>query len=98
MIFMKFLLKVHDSSEGKIVAVCDKDLLNKVFSNNIEITSNFYNGNLAELDEVLKVLNESFTANIIGNEIIEELIKREIIIKENVKEIDNVKYTLFFKI
>ena len=56
---MKVYLKIHIRSDIETVACCDESLLNEVFKEGnlqIEISEQFFGGNLLELEEATSPL------------------------------------------
>ncbi len=69
-------LKVHSTPKGTVVALCDKELLGKVFSQgsaklDLEKHAGFYRGGLVNEKQAVKLLAESENANIVGEKSIE---------------------------
>jgi hypothetical protein len=97
----KFFLKTFFSEEGKVVAACDADILGKKFQENekiLHVKQDFYFDRRVGIDEVLEELKQFFTANFVGKMIIEELVSRGIISKDNVKFVNGVPHIQIFMI
>ncbi|MCC7552691.1 DUF424 family protein [Candidatus Micrarchaeota archaeon] len=83
--------------KGKILAVCDKELINKTL-NEGEITldikkhSNFYKGKLVNEKELLDELKNADSFNLIGKRCIEIAHKSGLIDKTTVKLIGGVPH------
>lgn len=96
-----FLLKIHETIKGSVVAVCDRDLRGSRFSEGervLEVGEDFFGGNEADVDEIVSALNGCVTANIVGEEIISSLVERNFIDEENISEIDGVPTIQLFYI
>lgn len=96
-----FLLKIHRSGDKSIATACDSELLGRSFSSGslcLDVDANFFGGKDARIDEIICALKSSETANIAGNRIIEELLKRGIILHAGVKKIKGVKYAMIFRL
>jgi uncharacterized protein len=98
-------IKVHDTENGHMVAMCDSTLIDKVLSEgeieiNIRDYSDFYKGQLVDLPKAVSMLKPEslYSANIIGKESVEAAIKGKIILKESVKKVNKVPYANAFKI
>jgi hypothetical protein len=94
---MKVYLKIHIRNEIETVACCDKDLLCKVFKEGnlrIEITDQFYGGELVDISEAIAILKEASYFNIVGDSIIKEAIDCQILPKEGVRRINGVPMAL----
>ncbi len=92
------LIKIHKTLNGDIIAMCDKDILGETFEDkNLRITASeqFYNGNeLKNKEELLKVLKNCSSLNILGKESVEFAIKNKIIGKENILKIKNIPHAI----
>ena len=74
---MKFILKIHESEEGRVAAVCDNDLLGKIFKEDelvLNIDRKFFGNQPTEINRIKHALKTVDTANIVGNEIVKELL------------------------
>ncbi len=99
-------IKLHDTENGKILALCDEKLINEVLTDdkgielNIKDYRNFYAGKLIDasynLAELIS-LDELLSANIIGHESVAYAIKNSIIQKGHVKLINKVPYAHAYK-
>ncbi|MEM0379210.1 MAG: DUF424 family protein [Candidatus Aenigmatarchaeota archaeon] len=94
-------LKIIDSPQGKILILCDEDLYGKEFRNGdciLKITS-FYKGKIVE-DVDQSILEEANMINAIGKKSLEILVKKNIISKEELKEvkyIEEIPYVFIVK-
>ncbi len=64
-------LKVHHTPMGKIVALCDAELLGRVLAEgkyqiDLQRHAEFYKGKLVKKEEAVRELGEAENANIIG--------------------------------
>ena len=90
---MKVFLKIHHRNEIDTVACCDEDLLNKVFKEGnfrIEISDQFFGGNLINLDDAINILKQASYFNIIGDVIINKAIDSQVLPKEGVLKINGI--------
>jgi hypothetical protein len=90
---MRVYLKVHCRNEIETIACCDEDLLNKEFEEGdlrIEISNQFYGGNLVSLEKAITILKGAYYFNIVGECITKKAIKNKIIPKEGIKHICGV--------
>lgn len=79
---MKVYLKVHVKEDIETIACCDAELLNQVFKEGnlrIEISKQFFGGDLLNLEEAILILENASYFNIVGEKIIKKAIEREII-------------------
>lgn len=94
------MLKVH-SSYRWVVAVCDKELVGKKFSDDfgqIDLSGDFFNGQeISDEDlreEVLKYLNEDATFNIVGEKSVLFFKKMGLVFDDGVLFVDGVPVSL----
>lgn len=90
---MKVYLKIHRRNEMETIACCDECLLNQIFIEGnlkIEISNQFYGGNLLKLEEAIEILKESNNFNIVGENIIKIAIAKKLVPKEGVRSINGV--------
>ncbi len=94
MIYVKF----HDTDEGRIVAMCDESLIDKVLEEgdtyiDIKNYSEFYRGDLFGVKEFNEVdLMHVNSANIVGEEAIALAISRALVEEKNVKRVSGIPY------
>ncbi|MDO9518020.1 MAG: DUF424 family protein [Methanosarcinaceae archaeon] len=92
-------LKIHKSGTGFIVAVCDKDLLGKKLkqgNTTVDISEEFYKGNLTSEEHVIEVLANTTTANLFGERTVACAIKCGFVDPECVIMIDGVPHAQIF--
>ena len=95
------LIKIHKAYR-EIVAVCDNDLLGKVFEEGnkvLDIRENFFKGeeiSEAKLTEMLKELSSACDAtfNIVGKKSIDCAIKSGIIDKSGIRTVKGIPFAL----
>jgi hypothetical protein len=92
-----FCYKIHETQFGNLIAICDNDLNGKTLDNNgIEFFVNprFYCYKTAE-ENILNIISKSNDGNVIGNKIVNLLLKSRLISKDTIILIDNVKHAQF---
>jgi len=94
-------VNVIRSTVRDVVAICDEDLLGKVFEEGkaqLNVKENFYAGEKKEREETLDVIKhmmrEDATFNVVGEESVNALIECGALRKEGVGEIGGVKFGL----
>jgi hypothetical protein len=90
---MKVYLKIHRRNDIDTVACCDEDLLNQIFTEGnlrIEINSNFFGGDLLNIDQAVEILKEASYFNIVGENITNKAIALKLLPKEGVRKINNI--------
>jgi len=75
------------------VAMCDEELLDKVIREDnlrIEISKQFYGGDLINIEDAVEILKKASYFNIVGQSIVNKAIKCKILPKEGVRHIDDI--------
>ncbi len=98
-------IKIHDTENGKMIAMCDSTLIDKVLKEgeieiNIRDYSDFYKGELVGVEKAAGMLDPKklYSANIVGKESVEAAIKGGVILKESVRKVKSIPYANAFKI
>jgi len=92
-----FCYKIHKTQFGNLIAICDDDLSGKTLDNNgVEffINPRFYCDKTAE-EDILNIVSKSNDGNVIGNKIVNLLLKSGLISKDSIIIINNVKHAQF---
>ncbi|MEA3343814.1 MAG: DUF424 family protein [archaeon] len=98
---MEFLLKIHEPGNNHVVALCDKELLGKKFSENdltLDIDPDFFGGKPAAINEIKDAIQTAQSVNIAGNEIVSKLMQHKILSPSGVKIIDKIKYAHIYRV
>jgi hypothetical protein len=75
------------------IACCDEELLNQIFKEGnlaIEITSQFFEGDLIKMEEAVEILKQASNFNIVGKNIVNKAVDCNVIPKEGVRSINGV--------
>ncbi|MHA1488865.1 MAG: DUF424 family protein [Promethearchaeota archaeon] len=94
---MKVYLKIHHFNSMETVACCDEELLNQVFKEGnlrIEISDQFFGGNLIKLEKAIEILKEVSFFNIVGENIIKKAIDYKILSKNGFRYINGIPMAL----
>jgi len=96
-------LKKHIVENDVIIAVCDAELLGKTLfdrGKNIKLYIDplFYQGELVPLDRALEEIMKATIVNIIGKRIVEAALKKGLILRESIIEIDGVPHAQIINI
>ena len=92
---MRVYLNQIRHQDGYIIAICDEEILGKRFEEGerqIHVTENFYKGELVSLEEGLQALERATIANIVGERIVTEALKAQIIHKHGIIRIQNIPH------
>ncbi|MCK5594251.1 MAG: DUF424 family protein [Candidatus Aenigmarchaeota archaeon] len=96
-----FILKTHNTDTGNIVAVSDSNLLGKRFEENdtvLDISDDFYDGKKADIDTIISAISTCTSAIIIGDNIISELKKNNVLTPEHILFVSKTPYAMIFKV
>ena len=84
-----------------VVAVCDKELLGKIFEEGkfqLDVKENFYKGKEKSASEIIELMksfsNEDATFNIVGKKSVKAAIEAGIIEEGSINEIDGIPFAL----
>lgn len=88
------IVKQHKTEDGRLIlAVCDKNVLGKVFEEGeriLDTKSDFFQGEEKTPEQVDVLLKDAYIANIVGKESVEFFIKRELVDEKNVLEVEGI--------
>lgn len=96
-------LKIHENQRGKIVAVCDADLVGKVLEEqgrelDLDRYRSFYVGEKVDQEPVKKALESFGSANLVGKNAIEVALAMGLGDAEDVMYIKNIPYMQIYKL
>lgn len=96
-------LKIHKSPQGKIVAVCDEDLLGKVLEDkdiymDLDKFRSFYDERKVGPQDVEEALKSFDSANIVGKEAVAVAIKMGLVGKKDVMYIKRTPYIQIYRL
>ncbi len=81
-------VKIHNVSGKKILAICNKKILGKVYMDKglqLDLSSSFYSGTEISENEIIQLMKGIYTINAVGSKSIDFLIRIRAISKENVR-------------
>jgi len=96
-------LKIHESQRGRIVAVCDEELIGKVLKgDDVELDldryRSFYIGEKADDEQVRQALKRFDSANLVGKDSIEVALAMGLAGKGDVTYIKKTPYMQIYKL
>ena len=96
-------MKIHEGSGGKVVAVCDKELVGKVLEDDktcmdLERYHGFYVGERVGKSEVESALGTFTSANLVGEKSVGIALSLELVNKDDVMYINKTPYIQIYKI
>ena len=89
-----YLNQMHREGEY-IVAICDQNLLGESFEEGdrcIHISEQFYKGKLVSVEEGVAAMEKATIANIVGDCIVNEALKAQLIHERGIIRIQNVPH------
>ncbi len=88
-------VKIHKTPEREVLAVCDEDLIGKVFEEDdlqLKVSERFYKGEKLSEEKTLELLKKFTDCNLVGEKTIALAIKNNIISKDNIIKIQGVPH------
>lgn len=88
-------VKIHKSGLSKVVAVCDKELIEKRFFEGklcLHIKKDFYKGKLVKEKDLKEIFKNAEILNIVGRRSISLALKEKIINKKNIIKIKGIPH------
>jgi hypothetical protein len=89
------LVKTHKKENRTIIAVCDKELLGKLFEENgkqLDLRGDFYKGEEKDIQEIGDLIRNADGVNLVGKEAVELGLQEGVIEKEHVMTIKGVPH------
>ncbi|MEM1682978.1 MAG: DUF424 family protein [Ignisphaera sp.] len=71
-----YYVKIHHINNNSIVAICDEEILGKVFKEGdiiLDVSPNFYKGERVDFETVLRIIEEGEIVVVTGRRIIKKL-------------------------
>jgi len=93
-----------DTAKGKMIAMCDEELIGKVFKEGkIELDlkqyGGFYKGDLiTEEDAKAQLDHKVYSANVVGERSVKLLLDAKLVSESDVKTVQGVRFVYLFKI
>ncbi|MBS3054649.1 MAG: DUF424 family protein [Candidatus Aenigmarchaeota archaeon] len=98
---MAFSYKLHAAGSQSILAIADDDVVGKAFEEgelSIEVTHDFYGGNLCSEDEIPELASRAAMINAVGKRIVALLARDGTVDKSMVLEIGGVSHAQVIRI
>ncbi|MEM1619667.1 MAG: DUF424 family protein [Fervidicoccaceae archaeon] len=91
-------VKVHESRQGKIVAVCDRELLGAELREGgviLRVSPEFYGGELLDETEALEIMYTAQILNVVGERAVSLAIREKLIHPASVISVEAVPFAMF---
>lgn len=98
---MPYLLATRDTRKGLLVAACDAEVLGETFEDGavrLDVSEEFYGGEDASIEAIVDALDRCFTANLVGNALIDALLERDVLEEGEVEHVDGMAHSQLFRI
>ncbi len=89
------ILTERETEEGLLVAVCDRDVLGETFAEgeiSLTVSEEFYGGDPADEEAVVRSLARADVANIVGARAVELAVREGFVDEANVLEIEDTRH------
>jgi hypothetical protein len=89
------LLNERETRKGRLVSVCDADVLGESFENgdvSLTVDPDFYDGETVEEQTVVQSLANCSVANLVGSDAVGLAIEHGFVEEENVLEFDGTRH------
>lgn len=89
------IVKTHVTPNGKLLAICDSDILGKTFEEGekqLNLSSQFYQGKEKSDEELSMMLKDAYVINAVGEKSVGFLIEKELIAEDAVMRIAGIPY------
>ena len=94
-LIVKMIVKIHPTPNGRMLAICDSDILGKKFEEGdrqLDLAGRFYHGKETSKDEIVALLRDVYIINAVGKESVGFLVEQNMVDKEKVLTISGVPY------
>ncbi len=94
-------IRVNETPEHYVVAMCDKPLLGKTLTNGVikfKISKEFYGGDLVDMGTCLKHLKKATIANMVGEKTVKAAVKAGLVHEQTVLYIEGHPHAQWVKL
>lgn len=91
----ELLLNERETEKGRLVSVCDADLIGEEFETgdvSLSVDAEFYDGETADEQRIVESLASCSVANIVGTRAVSVAIEHGFIEEENVLDIEDTRH------
>uniref|UniRef100_A0A7J3ZM26 DUF424 family protein n=1 Tax=Fervidicoccus fontis TaxID=683846 RepID=A0A7J3ZM26_9CREN len=97
----KFSVKVFETERGRVVALCDYEILGKEFKEQnaiLKVSPEFYSGEVVDENEALEIMSTANMLNIVGKQAVELAIRSKLIHPAAVIYVEGVPYAIYINV
>ena len=97
----KFSVKVFETERGRVVALCDYEILGKEFRDQnlvLKVSPEFYSGEIVNEREALEIMSTANMLNIVGKQAVELAIKNKLIHPDAVIYVKGVPHAIYINV
>ncbi len=93
-----------DTAKGRIVAMCDEELMGKVFKDgkvelDLKTYGGFYKGELISEEKAKSQIDDSvYSANVVGERSVKLLMDANLVTESEVKTVQGVRFVHLFRV
>jgi hypothetical protein len=95
-----YVVRTINWEKNKLVNICDKELIGCTLKEGpllIYISSEYFNGEIVDSEEAIKLIKDSKIANLVGNRIVLTALNKNLASELAVKKIDSTLFLMIFK-
>jgi hypothetical protein len=95
---VELLLNERETDKGRLVSVCDADVLGEEFGNgdvSLTVTREFYDGERADEETVVESLAQCAVANLVGTRAVGLAVEHGFVEEDNVLEFEGTRHAQF---
>ena len=96
----EYVVKLINWNGLKLLNVCERDLLGSVVREDkleMRISKEYFGGEVMERDDVIRLVKECEIVNLVGNEIVDTVVKEGLANGDAVRVIGGVSFLMIFK-
>lgn len=95
------IVNERDTPEGRLVSVCDDDVLGETFENNgvpFEVTAEFYDGEPVDEERMVASLERARVANIVGTRAVSLAVEHGFVDEANVLDLGETTHAQLLRL
>jgi hypothetical protein len=92
---MVFIVKIHETSQGKVIVVSDAEIIGKKFEEGklqLDLRKEFYLGEKMDKEKVKGLVNDAYILHLTGKKVVEFFIDMGLVDEDNVLLVDSVPH------